>query len=223
MQEEARVDQSEFQEPEIWHMILKRIEALTEADVSIGKGMFSIIELTEPYFPHDDWYRLCYFDYDDTAKMEAWLKGMLEREPLPQDTKGLFFGLFNPYNDAHQPTADLYVTGSSLFRADDLRCEWACDPQYLPQGRHAKSEVLDAIYRIAYDQKEGLQDRAEYPLCLAYGVLIAKHLLTILAPSIILGEAEEIGVAVGYDDGDCVVLGKVGRSGFSPFEREGPK
>lgn len=211
-----------FQEPEVWHMILERIEALAEADASIGKGMFSIIELTEPYFPHEDWYRLCYLDYDDTAEMDAWLRGVLEREPLPQDTKGLFFGLFNPYNDAHQPSADLYVAGSTLFRADDLRCEWACDPRYLPQGRHAKSEVLDAIYRIAYDQEGGLQDKAEYPLCLAYGILITKHLLTTLAPSRILGQAEEIGVAVGYDDGDCVVLGKVDRGGFSLFDRSNP-
>jgi len=209
-----QMDGIEVDENEVWHGIFEKIENLLCVDLSISTGMVSIIEACEPYFPHDDWEKLRLLDYENTAGIEGWLRELFQRDPLPPETRGLWFGLFNPFNDHHELTADLYVVGSPVFWEDDMCCQWACDPHYVPVGRYARSTVLDAVYRIGYDREGGLRDRVEYPLCLAYGALTVKHFFSHAEPHQILGEAEEVGVAVGFDEGDCLVLGNLTHDGF---------
>jgi hypothetical protein len=92
--------------------------------------------------------------------------------------------------------------------------KWAIRPAWWPTARYARSVVLADIYRIAY-RKGGLGNDAEYPLCLGYGAFAVRDLLGKVEPSLFLGESDSVGVAVGFDSGDFVLLGKLGPSGLS--------
>jgi hypothetical protein len=139
----------------------------------------------------------------------------------PAALPGLWFGLFNPCPDGRNPVADIYVCGSERFVADPTDNHWAVGPHWWPDGRYAGSKVFADLCRIAYRQwgkaaerMRALQNDAEYPLCLGYGAFAVRELLGQVEPSLVLGKSESIGVAVGFDDGDFVLLGKMTRQGL---------
>jgi hypothetical protein len=76
--------------------------------------------------------------------------------------------------------------------------------------------VLAKLHKIAY-RKDGLANDAEYPLCLAYGGLAIRDLLRSVEPSVFLGKSPSLGVAVGFDSGDFVLLGKLSKTGLDGF------
>jgi hypothetical protein len=72
---------------------------------------------------------------------------------------------------------------------------------------------MASIYRISY-RKVGLQNNAEYPLCLAYGGLAIRDSLRACKLSVFLGSSPSLGVAVGFDSGDFVLVGKLSKAGL---------
>jgi hypothetical protein len=136
----------------------------------------------------------------------------------------LWFGLFNPCPDGRTPVADVYVCGSERFEPDPNDNGWAVGPDWWPDARYADSAVLADIYRIAYRQdsrvaerKSALKNDAEYPLCLGYGAFAVRAVLEQVDSSLILGESSSIGVAVGFDSGDFVLLGSLTEQGLLPL------
>ena len=94
------------------------------------------------------------------------------------------------------------------FEPDDLSFDWACDPDWRPETGYAHSEILRAIYRIAYEGAS-LGNDAEYPLCLGYAALVIRQLLNPTGQSLFTNAAVgHTGVAVGFDSGDAVLLGR---------------
>jgi hypothetical protein len=75
---------------------------------------------------------------------------------------------------------------------------------------------MSAIYRIAY-KKGGLGNDAEYPLCLAYTALAIRELLNTVNPRMVLTAVGTVGVAVGFDSGDFLLLGRYTRDGLVRF------
>jgi hypothetical protein len=73
--------------------------------------------------------------------------------------------------------------------------------------------VLVKLYKVAY-RKDGLGNDAEYPLCLAYGSLAVRDLLRDADPSVLLGSSRSLGIAVGFDSGDFVLVGKLSKDGL---------
>jgi hypothetical protein len=145
-------------------------------------------------------------------------------EPPDAPLKGLWFGLFNPCPDGRTPVADLYVCGSDRFDPDPYDNSWAVGPNWWPDSRYANSEVLAEVYRIAYRQRETqaaqrepLGNDAEYPLCLAYSAFAVQELLRQVESSLLLGPSDSLGVAVGFDSGDSVLLGTLTRGGLVPM------
>jgi hypothetical protein len=156
--------------------------------------------------------------------MMAWLQRPFRDEPPDWPLRGLWFGLYNPCYDGCTPAADLYVCGSERFYADPDDNDWVVGPRWWPEDRYARSAVLADVYRIAYRQGAGRDERdgclgndAEYPRCLGYGALAVRALLGAVEPSQILERADEVGVAVGFDSGDFVLLGRMVRDGLVPF------
>ncbi|HOC38907.1 MAG TPA: hypothetical protein PKJ77_06500 [Thermodesulfobacteriota bacterium] len=211
----------ELTETEIWTDVFEKVVELVNVGMPVSTGMASIIDACEIYFPHNDWEKFRHLEYDDISGLSTWITFILKHDPVPAETRGLWFGIFNASHGGRQVTADFYVSGSRVFSAADAYCEWARDAFYLPSGRLAHSDILDAIYRIAYESTEGLRDTAEYSLCLAYGGLAVKQLLLQLDHGLILGNALELGVAVGFDEGDCIVLGVIDHMGFAPAGEPG--
>lgn len=191
---------------------LKLLEDALRRELPVADGMRQVIELCERAQPHPDWAKLRALDIDaDLRHLERWLHGVLAREPPAPSITGLWFGMFNPI-ESDQPTADLYVAGNPYDPNDP---DWVCNLKWWPKGRYAGSQVMDRIYRVAYDPpKGGLGNDAEYPLCLAYGILTVGDLARRMGSALLLGGAHERTLTVGFDSGDRFLLGTVRAAGF---------
>ena len=161
--------------------------------------------------------------------MLEWIQTPFREEPSKARLKGLWFGLFNPCPDG-TPVADIYVCGSKRFEPDFNDNSWAVGPDWWPQARYASSSILADVYRIAYQvggsdakRKNCLGNDAEYPLCLGFGTFAVRHLLACVEPTLILGKSKSIGIAVGFDSGDFVLLGEFSRHGLNPIDPRSPK
>lgn len=190
---------------------------------SIAESMESLIDLCEQARPHSDWDKLRALPYADLTTLTGWIQSPFQDEPPVRPLRGLWFGLFNPYSDG--PVADIYLCGSERFIPDPDDNLWAVGPDWRPKARYAESEILKEIYRIAYcqggsaaERKGALANGAEYPLCLGYGAFAVRELLTQLDAALILGKSESLGVAVGFDSGDFVLLGMLTDHGLVPFD-----
>ena len=179
---------------------------------SIRESMDRIIAKCSAGHPHKDWAKLGSIRYENLSALQRWIETPFRLEPSMKKLAGLWFGLFNPIcND--EAVAELYICGSKRFKPNPNDNSWAVGPDWWPENRYAKSSVLARIYKIAY-RSRGLGNDAEYPLCLAYGSLSVRELLRSIDPSLILGKSPSLGVAVGFDSGDFVIVGKLTRRGL---------
>ena len=120
--------------------------------------------------------------------------------------------------------ADIYICGSERFTrtrtiisgrpartGGRIRRAWTSTvlAEHLPYWLRQRAPVAE--------QKGGLGNDAEYPLCLGYGVFAVWELLEQASPSLVLGGSDSIGVAVGFDSGDFVLLGELTINGLTPF------
>ena len=145
--------------------------------------------------------------------MQVWLRDVLSAEPPSPDVKAFWFGIFNPDVDG-EVSCGFYVSGpTSDYIPDTL--DWACwtAETYLPQGRYAPSHILGVLYRTS----QGIEDAGllgEYTLCLGYVCLVVAEIARSLASDLFLGNAAARPVAVGFDDGDGLLLGNIGQTGW---------
>ncbi len=174
--------------------------------------MNAVIDACKSLRPHPSWQNLRNLPYDDLTELREWICRPFLEEPLPASITGLWFGLFNPIYDG-EAVADLYVSGSSKFEANESDGEWATETTWWPTNRYSHSAVLAEIFRIAYS-KNGLGNEAEYPLRLAYASLAVKRLLNEVGPSLVAWTNRVIGIAVGFDSGDFILLGQASRHGL---------
>ena len=187
----------------------------------IADSMGALIAQCEAAQPHPDWAKLRALPYADLLPLIDWIQKPFREEPSPVLLRGLWFGLFNPCPDGRTPVSDIYVCGSERFEPDHDDNSWAVSPDWWPEARYASSSVLAEIYRIAYrqgarvgEQKGCLGNDAEYPLCLGYGAFAMREVLTVVKASQILGESDSLGIAVGFDSGDFILLGELTRDGL---------
>ena len=175
--------------------------------------MARLIDVCEAAQPHRDWAKLRALPYADLSPLAAWIQRPFLNDPPAEPLRGLWFGLFNPYTSDDEPSADIYVCGSQRFDPNPDSYDWAVDPYWWPEDRYARSTVLAEIYRIAY-RKKGLENDAEYPLCLGYGAFAVRELLGMIDPKLLLGKSDELGIAVGFDSGDFILLGRLTAAGL---------
>jgi hypothetical protein len=180
----------------------------------VAESMAALIDECEAARPHPDWRRLRSLPFADLSALTMWMQHVFSEPPPTRPLRGLWFGLFNPCDDSGDPSADIYVSGSERFNPDPGSPEWAVGPDWWPDARFAGSSVLADIYRLAY-RGGGLGNDAEYPLCLGYGAFAVRESLGEVDPALILDASPTLGVAVGFDSGDFVLLGEFGPSGFA--------
>jgi hypothetical protein len=182
---------------------------------SLAEKMAAVIAVCERSVPHPDWATLAELPYDRLAPMRNWLRRSFKQHPPNVRLAGLWFGLFNPRRDG-ATTADLRFGGSTRFTADG-GLAWASGLEYRPPTATARSTILESIYRIAYADKPGrLGNPAEWSLALAYAAFAVSQLLGESEPSLILRDADSMGVAVGFDSGDFLLVGRLLPGGWGP-------
>ena len=182
---------------------------------SLRESMDRIIAKCAKGHPHEDWEKIAALPYENLDDLREWIEKPFREESSKKKLAGLWFGLFNPVSSG-KPVADIYVCGSTRFDPNPNDNSWAVGPDWWPESRDAHSSVLAKLYKIAY-VKDGLANDAEYPLSLAYGGLAVRELLRSAEPSLFLGKSPSLGVAVGFDDGDFVLVGKLSKTGLYGF------
>lgn len=191
---------------------------ITYSASSVTEGMIALLDYTAQVQPNVAWDQLRRLDYGkDVTALRDWLERVLTEEPPGPEVKAFWFGLFN--NGVEDGVScTLYISGpTEEYTPDTL--DWACwtDETYLPQGRYAPSPVLHALYRAA----DGVEDAGllgEYTLCLGYACLAVAEAARSVKSVLFLGEADERPVAVGFDEGDGLLLGTVTRGGWRQAE-----
>lgn len=196
----------------------------------VAEAMASLLDQCESARPHPDWAALRSLPYADLSPLLEWLRVPFRDEPPAVPLAGLWFGLFNPCPDGRTPVADIYVSGSEQFDPDPHDNSWAVGPDWWPDARYAGSAVLADIYRLAHRQgarvaerKKCLGNDAEYPLVLGYGAFAIRELLGRVEPSLVLGGSAAVGVAVGFDSGDFVLVGEMTAAGLVPIDPNAPR
>lgn len=188
------------------------VAELAGSDLDPGAGMRRLVTWCASQLPHPDWPRLAALDFDaELVSLGRWLEKLLRSEPPDRSVTGLYFGLFNPASEDGVPSADIYVAGAIHGPG-----EWLADvgEHWWPVGRYAHSDLLDRVYRIAYGEG-GLENEAEYPVLLGFGVLAAKRLCQELSGQLLTGGRTELWIAAGWESGDILTLGRLTPAGLA--------
>lgn len=160
--------------------------------------------------PHEDWQKMSGIPVDaEPDAFTEWLRQLLTRENPSAEVVTLWFGLFNPADDAGQISMRLYVAGSNSEDPYEAGVQ-----DYWVENRYFTSHVLDAIYQSAYDSEDGLGTDAEYMLGLGYAGSLVRYASQRLGALLTIGGAESRKIIVGFDSGDSVDIGFATPQGF---------
>lgn len=181
----------------------------------VSESMHRLTNECEHQRPDSAWHKFYPLPYDDTTALQAWLMRAFQQEPPSVVLRGLWFGLSNYLDEDRKPFTDLSMCGSTRFDSNPEDNSWAGSAEWYPKDRFAKSTILAELYRLAYDGRLG--NDAEYSLCLGYSAFAVSAALNAIAPVLGLESSSEIGIAVGFDDGDFLLLGRLMPTGLSPI------
>lgn len=146
--------------------------------------------------------------------LEDWLDSTLTASPPGDNVRAYYFGIAEIVNGSDSMMR-LYVCGADEFDPDDESMDWACDPVYWPESRYAPAETL-AQFSGSLRVSRSARPVGEYVLSLGYACLATRDLMQSLNLALLLGSAGTRAVAVGFDEGDAIVLGQLTRDGFRP-------
>lgn len=192
------------------------IHDLMVRDLSIAAFMSELLAAHESAHPQYDWAPLNALNFDELdALLSKWLTPAFEREPpRSKRIKAIWCGLYQPIRDG-ETVADMYVSGTKDFELDEVPHAWCLDPAYWPLLRSANSRVLGDLYRRAYAEG-GPGNDAECYLGLGYAAKAISTLLGRVDADLVLGSRKEVQVAVGWNSGEPLYIGHLGRAGFVP-------
>lgn len=194
-------------------VVFAEIESLVHAPLSVSAKLSRVIDACEAGFPHDGWQALRAVQYDDdVSRLRSWIPQLLQDEPPPFSIRGVWIGIANYVSDGRE-TADMHFVGSESYDPQDTDQHWAVYAGYRPERGEAQSAVLDTIYDIAYRRYPELNNDAEWSLCLAYAAFSIAEILRNATPKS-FGSDDEVGVVVGFDEGDSVTVGRVTAEGL---------
>ena len=191
------------------------IRQLVPRDEPVAQKMRTLIAACEADYPHADWAAFSELPFDqELPKLTSWLRNKFDGRTPEKPLRALWFGLFNPVDADHGVVADFDMCGSSSYDPKDETFVWAADPDYVPEGSRACSEVLARLYTHAYRADESLGNIAEYPLALGYTAFAIADVFK--GSNAFPGGVEAVAIAVGFNSGDGLVIGRLMPHGFVP-------
>jgi hypothetical protein len=124
---------------------------------------------------------------DDLAVAQQWWSVLAPQ--MPSGVAGLWFGMTELVRGS-APTRTMYVAGCPTFDVDDETAEWATDYVWWPDGRYV---VLPGLAGMSADGLDG------WDAVLDHAAAVIRR----LRPQ---ADVDVDGVAVGFDDGDFVLV-----------------
>lgn len=183
----------------------------------VSQVIAEVIDVCEAERAHPSWVRLRTLRWDEGQQVVArWVRDLMANQPPPPEARGLWFGISTPV-DHGQARSDLYFGATRDYEPDDAELEWVFSGFYYP-GTHPHPACLAEMYRIAYDDPNGLGNDAEWPLALAFGCAAVARALRALPVPVTLAN-DSLGVVCGFDGGDFIFLGELRADGFDAQPR----
>lgn len=181
------------------------IISLLARNVGPSEFMGSVIDLGESQSRVAGWDAFRKLPYKaELEKRSSFFTEVASREAPARPLVGLYAGI--AYLSRRGATvADLQLMGSDTYQVDDE--DWFDDLNYSPLAGYAHSEVLAAIYSLAYSPG-GLGSGADYTLCLAWASFFARECAQRYVNE---ARTDRIGCRVGFGGGDWIELGWIER------------
>lgn len=139
----------------------------------------------------------------DLKALAKWMDALFLKESPPSSVKGLWFGLFE---STQPPAYCMYISGSDEFDPKDKTAEWAANKDWEPENRYFFSKILDHIFHKLHTIEKNVAEIGMYVLCLGYSSLAVKSMCRTHKALQVWLEQSGRGVAVGFDDGDAVLV-----------------
>lgn len=169
-------------------------------DLGPNDFMDAVIALAERLTNSAGWdaYRDILYERELDERSSFFLE-VIEREPPAKPLTGFGVEIAYPSRDG-ETTADLWLVGGSAYQPNDET--WLDVQEYSPRDHAVRSEVLAAIYRLAYGPG-GLGNAADYTLGLAWAAYFSRACAYRYLEEMGL---ERIGLRVGFAGGDWIDL-----------------
>ncbi|HUG12374.1 MAG TPA: hypothetical protein VMM36_15260 [Opitutaceae bacterium] len=185
--------------------------------VTFRAGLSEILSWCAQSMPHTDWEKVSAIDVsDDERRAKQWLPDLLKKEPCPFPIRGVYFSLVELSNSRGEEIAELSAAFVGQYDPNDTEMLWAIgDLRHDPKRGSFKGRALKAaglIFNRASGR--GLQNDGYFPFAFSLSALLARSLMTPEIHDVLGSPRGPVGVLVGWEAGDHLLLGELKRVGF---------
>jgi hypothetical protein len=145
----------------------------------------------------------------ESRRLRSWINRIFTLEPPPSSIDAILFGISDGYSGGVLLT-DLELSGWSGFPEPDA----VLNRSWWPASGRAESECFAQIARLTPVLGEEVRRVASYLLPLAVALGSVKDALDGVSYDLVLGGAPERGIAVGFVEGDMLLLGVISNEGL---------
>ncbi len=197
--------------------VLTQIEHIAKNAKSVATGMEELIDFCEEQMPHKGWSKFRGLDYEgDTEHLLRFFVDLFKDKPPSAKIDGLYFCLFKMNELEEESPFDLGVYGMpGLIEANG---EWDEEEIYTVEDAEARSRVLAEICTRA-TKRGGVGLQATASLAMGYAAMVILELCQEEPDLLLCGGAKQRAIVVGFDEGDCLLLGSISESGFAPVRK----
>lgn len=207
-----------------------KVGELLASNAGLKDGMKAICCWCSEGEPHAVWKTLESMDWEsEVEEFPLWLSHVLKQNPLPAAVKTLLIELveLTDLDDKKCPvTLGLRIVGGTdepdgdIFPPDDGDEEFPYEPPSLTAGSTNLVKIQKTFSSLTGAGRGGASDEVKslgtYVLPLAYAGLLLNRVLPKLPPSKFISPKTAVRhIALGFSGGDCLVLGKVNKEGFT--------
>ena len=182
-------------------------------------GMTAMLQWCASRQPHPDWREIMKLGFASDAKAaKAWLHSLIANEPSPFPVRGIYFPLVELVDTRDNDITALTVAFTGQYEPEDDEKLWAIgDLRHDPKrGRFKDKSLRGALDIFHRASGGGLGDEGVYQYGLIFAALLAQSLMTPELHRALGSPREPIGVLVGWNDGDNLLVGELKRTGFVP-------
>ncbi|HUR17314.1 MAG TPA: hypothetical protein VMZ51_00060 [Acidimicrobiales bacterium] len=201
-------------DPALTSKVVNRAIGLVSAGSTFDAVMDDTLGIADAACPSPIWSTIASVDRNrDVRALGKWMLDKLMEHPRPARLTGLWFGLYEvgPAGEQYPMGAEavLKLSGGRGFPHDP---DWLFKQDWYPGG-YAPTPGLGSLLGIAASSQDhfGL---VSYAFVLTYSLGLVAAALDATDPSQVLQGADQVGIAVGFHDGDIAQLGVLSDSGL---------
>lgn len=194
------------------------VKNIIATSCGVREGVDRLLQYFQQRHANRVWKRMSDLNYEaDVKSMRKWFSAQL---PFPDAVEVLWFAFWDV-------TEGFDLRGATKWSKHPEQWDWWYEDDF--RGDSYESPVLARMHELAREvedpefaaPKGGVWDLTEYLLTIGYVGLAAAELFRITDRRQLLGGRDERWVVTGFPDAVYgVIIGRVTRNGFEPFQQE---